>query len=58
MQAAKPEERAGELQQPQEVRALLIIADEQRPALGEPRQRPLHQRAAVGLCLWSAGEQA
>jgi hypothetical protein len=41
VQAAKPEECAGELQQPQEVRAVFVIADEQGAAFREPRQRPL-----------------
>ncbi len=40
MQAAKPEERAGELEQPQEVRAALVVAHQERPALGQPRERP------------------
>lgn len=46
MRTAKPEERAGELQQPQEVRAVLVIADEQRAALGQPHQRPLDDPTA------------
>ena len=33
MQEAKPKERASELEQPQEVRALLVVADEQGAAL-------------------------
>ena len=55
MQAAKPEERASELQQPQEVRAPLVVADEQGAALREPRQRPLHHPPAGRKPLLAGG---
>jgi hypothetical protein len=42
METAKPEEGAGELEHAQEVSGVLVVADEQRAALGQPGQRPLH----------------
>ncbi len=46
MQAAKPDERAGDQQQPQDMCALLVGADEQGAALRAPRQRALHDPPA------------
>lgn len=45
MEAAKPEEGVGELEQAQEVGAVFDVADEQRAAFGQPRQRPLDHPA-------------
>jgi hypothetical protein len=39
LQAAEPEQRAGELEQRQEVGGVFVVADEQRPALGQPGER-------------------
>src|SRR5260221_4397055 len=39
MQAAKPQQGAGELEQAQEVSRALVVTNEQRAALREPRQR-------------------
>src|SRR5260370_18128347 len=46
MQATEPEQGAGELEQRQEIGRALVVANEQRPALGDPRQRALHHPAA------------
>src|SRR5260221_14674952 len=39
MQAAKPQQGAGELEQAQEVSRALVVTNEQRAALRKPRQR-------------------
>src|SRR5260221_2776907 len=46
MQATEPEQGAGELEQRQEIGRALVVANEQRPALGEPRQRALDHPAS------------
>lgn len=44
MQAAIPDQHASQLDQPQEVGAVLVVADQQGAALGEPSQRaPVRQ---------------
>src|SRR5260221_9902535 len=46
MQATEPEQGAGELEQRQEIGRALVVANEQRTALGEPRQRALDHPAS------------
>src|SRR5215813_4950003 len=53
MQASEPKQRTRELEQRQEVGGMFVVADEQRPALGEPRQRALHHPAPRGEALFS-----
>ena len=56
METTEPEQGAGELEQTEEVGGVLVVAHEQRPALGEPRQRTLDHPAARGEARL-AGEQ-
>ncbi len=51
MQAAEPEQGAGELEQSSKIRGVFVVADEQRAALGQPRQRAFHHPAARGNAL-------
>jgi len=44
--ASEPEQGAGELEQAQVVARLLVPADEDRPALREPRQRASYYSSA------------
>jgi hypothetical protein len=56
MQAAEPEERADELEQRQEVGAAPVVANEQRPTFGEPRQRALRHPALRRVALLPGGQ--
>jgi hypothetical protein len=42
MQSAKPEQGAGELEQPAKIGGVFVVAHQERSALGEPSQRALH----------------
>ncbi len=56
MEAAKPEQGAGGLEQCQEVGGTLVVANEQRPALREPRQSSLYHPAARREALLTGGQ--
>lgn len=45
MKSSKPQEGTGELKASEEIFAILIIPDKNGPALGKPRQCPLHNPA-------------
>jgi hypothetical protein len=49
VQSAKPEELAGELKQSQEIGGVLVVADQQRTTLGQPRQCPFEDPALTPL---------
>jgi hypothetical protein len=53
MQAAKPEQGAGKLEQRQEVGRPFVVPDEQRPAFGEPGKRAFDDPATCGKALLS-----
>src|SRR5262249_59572196 len=51
VQPAEPQESAGQLQQAEVVLPMPVVAHQQRPALEQPAQRPLHHPAAGPVAL-------
>ena len=51
MEAAVPEQSAGELNEAAVVHGLLVVADQDRPALLQPGEGALDDPAAGGVCL-------
>jgi len=49
MEAPVPKKGAGELDEPEVVDGLLVVADEDRAALGEPGERALNHPATGGM---------
>src|ERR671925_137323 len=51
LEAPEPEEGAGELKESEVVARMLVVADEDRAALGQPGKRPLHHPTSGRLAL-------
>jgi len=54
MEAPVPKKGAGELDEPEVVEGLLVVADEDRSAFGEPGERALDHPATGGVALLPA----